>query len=199
MGTHFGKIVWLLSPSRAIIDQLKLGDQTHRGSALRKWSFWLFCIEALACVALMLFTSLISATIPSIVAGVLIVYASSRVNDIAYAFYKDALSRLNQEKQESDLSITDRMRMAMRSYFGLAFNFAVLFHVIPFAGLFKEPLRNFVESFYFSGVTLATLGYGDISPAHWISRLLTLYEVFTGILILAVAIAIYVGGSKGED
>jgi voltage-gated potassium channel len=89
--------------------------------------------------------------------------------------------------------------MAMRSYFGLAINFAILYYFIPVANLFNNAFGNFLEAFYFGGVTLATLGYGDILPHHWLSRLLALYEVFTGILIIAVAIATYVGGLGKDD
>lgn len=56
-----------------------------------------------------------------------------------------------------------------------------------------------MEAFYFSGVTLATLGYGDITPVHWVSRLLAVCEVFVGILIIAVAVASYIGGMKETD
>ena len=86
--------------------------------------------------------------------------------------------------------------MAMRSCFGLAFNFSLLFYFCPIDDLFKPPLASFLDAFYFSGVTLATLGYGDILPSHPLSRLLALYEVFLGILIIAVAIATYIGSAK---
>ena len=125
-----------------------------------------------------------------------LVYAYSRILEIAYAFYNDPLS----QSKQSDLTMVDRIRMAMRSYFGLAFNFALLYYFLPVSGLFKvgeqSHLNSFFESFYFSGVTLATLGYGDVVPTHWVSRLLALTEVFTGILIIAISVATYVGGMK---
>lgn len=194
---HLG---WLLSPTRKVIDLWKKrGDRTYRGNALRQWSFWLFCTEVAACIAC---TLLLQGKPPvdlSFIGGALIWYACSRVFEIAYAFYRDPLS----QSKESDLKVSDRIQMAMRSYFGLAFNFAVLYYFLPFAALFKVGdqvhLSNFLEAFYFSGVTLATLGYGDVLPIHGLSRLLALCEVFTGILIVAVAIAAYVGGVKDED
>jgi hypothetical protein len=42
---------------------------------------------------------------------------------------------------------------------------------------------------YFSFVTLATLGYGDISPVHPIARSLAVAEAITGQLYLAILIA----------
>ena len=43
----FGYVGWLLSPSRAISDLWKQGDRPHRGSALRRWSFFLFNARSL--------------------------------------------------------------------------------------------------------------------------------------------------------
>jgi len=47
---------------------------------------------------------------------------------------------------------------------------------------------------YFSYVTLATLGYGDISPVSNIARNLAILEAVTGTLFLAVLISRLVGG-----
>ena len=47
---------------------------------------------------------------------------------------------------------------------------------------------------YFSYVTLATLGYGDISPVSNIARNLAVLEAVTGTLFLAVLISRLVGG-----
>lgn len=187
---------WLLSPTRKIIDLWKVrGDRTYRGNALRRWSLGLFCAEAFGCVALMLLLDSNPSNTWSFWGVVLVAYAYSRIIEIAYAFYRDPLS----QSKDSDLKVNDRIVMAMRSYFGLVFNFSLLYYYLPVAGLFKDQLANFTEAFYFSGVTLATLGYGDVTPIHWVSRLLALGEVFTGILIIAVAVAAYVGGMKETD
>jgi hypothetical protein len=189
------KAGWLLSPSRKIIDRWKQGDRAHRGKILRRWSLGLFYAETLGSVALALVVTHPPPAGPSATAIAVVIYAYSRINEIAFAFYRDPLSRA----KESDLANNDRIRMAMRSYFGLAFNFALLYYFVPIAGMFKEPLCSFFEAFYFSGVTLATLGYGDVLAVHWVSRLLALYEVFAGILLIAVAIATYVGGVGEND
>jgi len=53
---------------------------------------------------------------------------------------------------------------------------------------------------YFSYVTLATLGYGDISPVSNLARNLAIIEAVTGTLYLAVLISRLVGGySKSKD
>lgn len=179
----------LFSATRVFIDWWKEFDPDKHGDRLRHWSLGLFILEAMGCVALALFFTHPATRQVGPLVVVLLAYAWWRVNEVAYAFYNDALSR----KKRSNLTNTDRIRMAMRSYFGLAFNFAIAYYFIPVDGLFNEPIGSLWQAFYFSGVTLATLGYGDMHPIHDLSRLLALYEVFAGILILAVAIATYAG------
>lgn len=185
---------WLLSPTRKVIDLLKQGDRNRRSKMLRVWSLGLFALELLLLVALAITFQKPQVEQVGYVSIALIVYAYSRINEIAYAFYRDPLSK----KKRSSLSAENRVRMVMRSYFGLTCNFAILYYFVPIKDLFKVPLVSFFEAFYFSGVTVATLGYGDVLPAHWLSRMLALYEVSLGILLVAVAIAVYIGAKEPE-
>ena len=182
----------LFSPSRLIVDVWKVGGTAkEKGDKLRTWSLWLFVIELGACVLLAYFDPKPRLLGAGFLAWVVLLYPWSRVNEISYAFYEDALD----DTKTTDLKRHERILMAMRSYFGLAFNFAFAYHFLPRGSLFNgEHLSTFREAFYFSGVTLATLGYGDVYPIQTISRTLALYEVFAGILIIAVAIATYAGG-----
>jgi voltage-gated potassium channel len=52
----------------------------------------------------------------------------------------------------------------------------------------KESMRGF-NAFYFSFVTLSTVGYGDITPVSKIARTLAAMEAMTGLLYVAVLIA----------
>jgi len=45
------------------------------------------------------------------------------------------------------------------------------------------------DAFYFSFVTLSTVGYGDISPVSKVARMLAVTEAMTGMLYVAVLIA----------
>jgi voltage-gated potassium channel Kch len=159
------------------------------------WSLGCLVVEGGGCLILLWLEQGVPSHKLDIISAVLIVYAYSRINEIAYAFYSDSLT----QSKESDLKPLERIRMAMRSYWGLAFNFAILFYFLPLSGLFKEPLANFFESLYFSVVTMTTLGYGDVLPHHWLARLLVMYEVITGIILIAVAIATYIGGINEAD
>jgi len=48
---------------------------------------------------------------------------------------------------------------------------------------------NGFTGFYFSFITLSTVGYGDITPVSRIARWLAAMEAMTGLLYVAVLIA----------
>jgi ion channel len=52
---------------------------------------------------------------------------------------------------------------------------------------------------YFSFVTLATLGYGDYTPAHELGRTLAIVEALFGQLYLVTVIALLVSRIRGRD
>jgi Ion channel len=52
----------------------------------------------------------------------------------------------------------------------------------------KESMQGF-NAFYFSFITLSTVGYGDITPVSRIARWLAAMEAMTGLLYVAVLIA----------
>jgi hypothetical protein len=45
---------------------------------------------------------------------------------------------------------------------------------------------RYTDSFYFTGVTLATVGYGDFVPTHDISKIFTVFFAFAGVGIVLV-------------
>jgi hypothetical protein len=54
------------------------------------------------------------------------------------------------------------------------------------------------ELLYFSLVTLSTIGYGDIVPLHGEVRILAALEGVTGVLYIAITVAILVSAFKRE-
>jgi len=48
---------------------------------------------------------------------------------------------------------------------------------------------DLLDFFYFSAVTVTTLGYGDIFPNSQLVRVLVMFQVFTGIFFLAFALS----------
>jgi voltage-gated potassium channel Kch len=51
---------------------------------------------------------------------------------------------------------------------------------------------------YFSFVTLATLGYGDISPASPIAQVIVILEAVTGAFYMAIVVASLIGAYFGQ-
>jgi voltage-gated potassium channel len=191
---------WVLSPTRKIIDKLKVGDSAHCGRELRKWNWRWFLWEVTLAVILVTFSvNYQSAQANWYFFFPLLAVGWSRINEIAYAFYQDPLSRLANEIPFSDLLPIDRIRMAMKSYVGLGINFAIIFYFLPLKDGFTGDMSTFFDALYFSGVTLTTLGYGDIAPKNCIARAFALYEVFAGILLIAVAIGTYIGASSTKQ
>ena len=56
---------------------------------------------------------------------------------------------------------------------------------------------NFADFMYFSVITLATVGYGDIHPTSWGMRLVVSLEVLTGLILIGVALGLLL--SIGPD
>jgi len=52
----------------------------------------------------------------------------------------------------------------------------------------KQSMHGF-NAFYFSFITLSTVGYGDITPVSKVARMLAAMEAITGLLYVAVLIA----------
>ncbi|MDP2209176.1 MAG: ion channel [Bacteroidota bacterium] len=113
---------------------------------------------------------------------------------------KDALDKTAQEDTSlSDLSYQDRLKLSFRSYFEIIFNFAIIYFLFPSDYWKPKPPSTIIESVYFSGVTIVTLGYGDITPNHWIPQLLSVYEVFCGFVLIIVCFAVYVGKTQNRN
>lgn len=72
---------------------------------------------------------------------------------------------------------------------GLVTGFALLFLGVDLEYGHHAP--NFLSSFYFSVVTLTTLGYGDILPASPVAQALVILEVSFGYLTLGGLISIF--------
>ena len=56
-----------------------------------------------------------------------------------------------------------------------------------------EPKQDYFQMWYFSMVTLTTLGYGDIAPATMVARVFVVLEAIMGQFYLAILIASLIG------
>ncbi len=72
----------------------------------------------------------------------------------------------------------------------LAYRMVVSFHPGAFAfNATQDQSMQGYNAFYFSFVTLSTVGYGDITPVSSVARMLAVMESMTGTLYVAVLIA----------
>jgi hypothetical protein len=60
----------------------------------------------------------------------------------------------------------------------------------------SDPAHRQSELLYFSLVTLSTIGYGDVLPISGETRMLSALEGVTGVLYIAITVAILVSGFK---
>ncbi|MEH6583134.1 MAG: ion channel [Halioglobus sp.] len=63
----------------------------------------------------------------------------------------------------------------------------------------QDWVENFPAASYFSYVTLTTLGYGEISPAEPLSRVLVYLQAITGTFYMAIVVASLVGAQKNNS
>ncbi len=68
----------------------------------------------------------------------------------------------------------------------------LLFSVLhAFSGVDYGKYDNWIGPFYYSVVTITTLGYGDIVPATPVARIIAICEVFTGYIMLGGLLSIF--------
>ncbi len=117
----------------------------------------------------------------------------SRCNEIMFAFLGDALDKSARLPSKSTLNSRRRIELALISYLELILNFAFLYLLLMHpVGPIDVP-RNAIDAFYFSGVTITTLGYGDFRPDSMYTKLLVVQEVLAGFTLLIVSFAVYAG------
>ena len=118
---------------------------------------------------------------------------SSKIRHSTYfPWLKNFLSKWLSSAASETTEIHRKLTMTLRNYVELVLNFSLLYLMFP-ASFWKNnnPPKNIAESIYYSSVTVTTLGYGDISPTHWLPQFLVVFEVFSGFVLVFVCFSIY--------
>ena len=77
--------------------------------------------------------------------------------------------------------------------------FYSVFGTLYLGDQFKPPIENLVAAFYFSVITMATVGYGDILPIEPTARLFVVSIVIFGVTVFATAISALAGPVIGGN
>jgi len=71
--------------------------------------------------------------------------------------------------------------------------FVTLTLVILFGTVAYHNLEgwSYVDSFYFTGVTMTTIGYGDLHPTTDLSKIFTVFFAFGGVSIMLFTLSLF--------
>lgn len=204
----WGDIVALvLSQTRLLIVVLKLfaAHERHKNLIIG-WNLALLCCSVAVCA---LADSLVRGAKEGDVFGpsavhvsvssiciFLAYFATARIFEILYAFYKDAMDKVEKKPKRSCLTKKNRLQLLFLSYVELVLNYAIIYYFALRLGWasFSVVFEDISHAIYFSGVTIATVGYGDQYPTSTLARYIVMGEVVSGILLFVVSLAVYLGG-----
>ena len=202
----FMKITALASPTYILASFLK--KRFNRTKTIRVLNYIYLSFAVVSSFSLLIYqeyyppanTLALNEALPFFIIFIWSYYLLSRCNEIFWSFLADAFDKMDEKnKSKSELTPKDRISLSLKSYIELILNFAILYLLLPkTSGIWanSNAPESIAEAVYFSGVTITTLGYGDISPTHWYPQFLTVYEVFCGFILLIVCFAIYAGRVK---
>lgn len=184
----------LFLPTRAIADFVKARKSDGGTNFIKKWHWAFFIAAPFTCVTIYLVSIAgLSHVLPRwVVAAYAWVVPFSRCNEIFYAFLADGLDQMQRVEPRTRLSPVERVKLAVRSYAEVVCDFGIVYFLLP-ASYFSQPFRSIVHAVYFSGITLSTVGYGDVTPSQSLTQLLVLYEISIGLILVVITLATYVG------
>lgn len=197
-------VLYVLSPTYALITCLKHGrPKAEKTSLLRKWSRIAAILTGFAVAAILVAENTVSVNRwVTIGLGAL---AFWRLNEIIFAFFTDAYDRLSSTPQTTAFTPAERLKFVAVSYletivcFGFTYiglQTALTILLDPAVQAFKSPLTGLADAIYLSSTIVTTLGYGEHDPLAWLARILAIWEVFSGFILFAVALAVYLGSEK---
>ena len=114
------------------------------------------------------------------------------------AFFALTAAKLFSYLKNSPSVSQAHLSTAVSIYLLLAYTWAALYGAVfsLYPGSFHLGTDRQSDLLYFSLVTLTTVGYGDVVPLSGEARMLAALEAVTGVLYIAITVAILVSGYR---
>ena len=140
-------------------------------------------------------------------AVVAIVFAMFYIYVLAGDMLLSVFGHEDMEKKRGMIDITsvneirEEIVGALIKYLGAIVSFATIFNGLnvllngkAFAIAHPTPIPYF-DLLYYSQITITTVGYGDISPIHWVAKVFVMFEVLFGVgfalLLFTMLVSLY--------
>ena len=169
-----------LTPTRAIVDLCRHFGKLRRGRSIMLWNSG-FQLALLIHYILTLWGRLDDAR--NLILWAVATVAFWRVNELIYAFYRDAMDRIERYEPRSRLADGTRVRLLLVAYAEIVAQFGAIHYVLMriLGPNSYDGLGDIISALYFSGITITTTGFGDIKPNELMPRAVTVFEASTGV------------------
>ena len=142
----------------------------------------------------------------SLLPWLLVIGVSYVITKSIYGFVLGEKKILGIKMQERRFSV-EMFSSLLITYTIVILGFGLIYFILSFEGIYLveggelrqvSPIGSMIHSFYFSGVTMLTIGYGDISPIG-IGRLLALIEALIGYVLPTAFVIQIVTTNQNQD
>lgn len=124
-----------------------------------------------------------------------------RFFEVLRAFHQDAFDKLLTPGSTSSLTFPERVRLALRSYLELIVDFALIYALLPVSAWVPtenpEPPASVTDLLWYSANVITTSGGGGFVPMSIPLKVLSVGEVFAGVILLIVCFTVYVSRALG--
>jgi Ion channel len=192
-------LVGALSITRVAAQWLMDKNYIRNFQTMLAWNSLYYIIMGVSYIIIMLWPDILGRT------GLwgLIILCVTRVNELVFAFYGDALPKQGSVKKRLPLGKRDRIILLTLAYIEIIFQFGIIYVAIDGLYAGEKPFHAKFEAawdaIFLSGATITTLGAGDFYPTKPCARFAVLYEALIGILFIALGLAAYMSGSEKSE